>query len=56
MVVSAEPFIYSNLAQITNSSSDRTLLIIGAAHIYLVLQFLKESGLFNVVSVNEYLK
>lgn len=48
--------IYSNLAQITNSSSDRTLLIIGAAHIYLVLQFLKESGLFNVVSVNEYLK
>jgi hypothetical protein len=48
--------IYSNLAQITNSSSDRTLLIIGAAHVYLVSQFLKESGLFEVISVNECLK
>jgi hypothetical protein len=48
--------IYSNLAQITNSLSDHTLLIIGAAHVYLVSQFLKESGLFDVVSVNKYLK
>lgn len=48
--------IYSNLAQITNSSSDRTLLIIGAAHVYLVSQFLKESGLFEVISVNECLR
>jgi len=48
--------IYSNLTQITNSSSDRTLLIIGAAHVYLVTQFLEESGLFDVKSVNEYLK
>ncbi|WP_019412702.1 DUF5694 domain-containing protein [Paenisporosarcina sp. TG20] len=48
--------IYSNLAQITNSSSDRTLLIIGAAHVYLISQFLRESGLFEVVSVNDYLK
>lgn len=48
--------IYSNLTQITNSSSDRTLLIIGAAHVYLVSQFLKESGLFKVISVNECLK
>ncbi len=47
--------IYSNLAQITSSSNDRTLLIIGSAHVYLVTQFLKESGLFDVVSANEYL-
>lgn len=47
--------IYSNLAQITNSSNDRTLLIIGAAHVHLVEQFLKESGLFEVVNVNEFL-
>jgi len=47
--------IYSNLAQITNSSNDRTLLIIGSAHIHLIEQFLKESGLFEVVSPIEYL-
>ncbi|HSO59178.1 MAG TPA: DUF5694 domain-containing protein [Paenisporosarcina sp.] len=48
--------IYSNLAEITNSSSDKTLLIIGSAHVYLISQFLKESGLFDVVTLEEYLE
>lgn len=47
--------IYSNLAEITNSSSDKTLLIIGSAHVYLVSQFLKESELFDVVTLDAYL-
>ena len=48
--------IYSNLAGITSSPDDRTLLIIGAAHVHLVTQFLEESGLVDVVSPNNYLK
>ena len=48
--------IYSNLAEITNSSSDKTVLIIGSAHVYLVSQFLKESGLFDVVTLDAYLE
>lgn len=47
--------IYSNLARITNSPSDRTVLIIGAAHIHLVSQFLKESGMFDVEPAIAYL-
>ncbi|MEI5907436.1 DUF5694 domain-containing protein [Bacillus spongiae] len=47
--------IYSNLAKISNSPSDRTVLIIGAAHVHLVSQFLKESGMFDVVPAINYL-
>jgi hypothetical protein len=47
--------IYSNLAKITNSPSDRIVLIIGAGHIHLVSQFLRESGLFDVVPAITYL-
>ncbi|EDL65735.1 DUF5694 domain-containing protein [Bacillus sp. SG-1] len=47
--------IYSNLAKITSSPSERTLLIIGAAHIHLVSQFLKESGMFDVEPAIAYL-
>ncbi|WP_225218747.1 DUF5694 domain-containing protein [Fictibacillus norfolkensis] len=46
--------LYYNLAQIT-SISDRTLLIIGAAHVHLVTQFLKESNSFSVVNPLDYL-
>ncbi|WP_153238916.1 DUF5694 domain-containing protein [Fictibacillus phosphorivorans] len=46
--------LYYNLAKIT-SRSDRTLLIIGAAHVHLVIQFLKESNLFSVVNSLDYL-
>ncbi|XXM72327.1 DUF5694 domain-containing protein [Lysinibacillus sphaericus] len=48
--------IYSNLANITQSASDRTVLIIGAAHIHLVSQFLRESGMFEVEPAITYLK
>ncbi|SEQ83740.1 hypothetical protein SAMN05216232_3462 [Virgibacillus subterraneus] len=47
--------IYSNLANISNSSSDRIILIIGHAHVYLISQFLKESGMFEVKSAMNYL-
>lgn len=47
--------IYSNLAAITSSPSDRIVLIIGAAHIHLVSQFLKESGMFDVEPAITYL-
>lgn len=47
--------LFSNLAEIS-SSNDRVVLIIGAAHVHLVTQFLKESGLFHIVSVSEFLK
>ncbi|MGD7023646.1 DUF5694 domain-containing protein [Rossellomorea vietnamensis] len=47
--------IYSNLAKITSSPEDRTLLIIGAAHVHLVSQFLKESGMFDVEPAIAYL-
>ncbi len=47
--------IYSNLAEISNSSSDRIILIIGHAHVYLISQFLRESGMFDVESAMSYL-
>ncbi len=48
--------IYNNIARLTNELGDRTLLIIGAAHVHLVSQFLEESGLFEIERVEEYLK
>lgn len=47
--------IYNNLANLTNSPSDRTLFIVGAAHVHLVSQFLRESSMFEVVRATEYL-
>ncbi|AIF45269.1 DUF5694 domain-containing protein [Virgibacillus sp. SK37] len=47
--------IYSNIAELTKESSERTLLIIGSAHVHLLSQFLKESGLYEVVPANEYI-
>lgn len=46
--------MFANIAEIS-SPNDRVLFIIGAAHVHLVSQFLKESGLFEVISVSEYL-
>jgi hypothetical protein len=47
--------LYSNITRIANSSEDRILLIIGSAHVYLISQFLKESGLFGLESAERYL-
>lgn len=47
--------IYVNLTRITESANDRILLIIGAAHVYLIQQFFEESGDYIVESPLKYL-
>ena len=47
--------IYVNLIRITESADDRILLIIGAAHVYLVQQFFEESGDYIIESPLKYL-
>ncbi len=47
--------IFVNLTRITESADDRILLIIGAGHVYLVQQFLEESGNYIVESPLKYL-
>ena len=47
--------IYVNLTRITESAEDRILLIIGAAHVYLIQQFFEESGDYIVESPLKYL-
>lgn len=46
--------IFSNLARLAKSN-DCILLLIGSAHVYLVTQFLSESGLFEIEDLNEYI-
>ena len=48
--------IYVNLTRIAESADDRILLIIGAGHVYLIQQFLEESGDYIVESPLKYLK
>ena len=48
--------IFANLTRITESADDRILLIIGAGHVYLVQQFLEESGDYIVENPLKYLK
>lgn len=48
--------IYVNLTRITESADERILLIIGAGHVYLVQQFLEESGDYIVESPLKYLE
>ena len=47
--------IYVNLTRITESADERLLLIIGAAHVYLVQQFFEEAGDYIVESPLKYL-
>ncbi|MDE0553819.1 MAG: DUF5694 domain-containing protein [Candidatus Poribacteria bacterium] len=47
---------FVNLTRITESTEERILLIIGAGHVYLVQQFLEESGDYIVESPLKYLK
>ncbi len=46
---------YVNLTRITESADDRILLIIGAAHTFLIQQFLEDSGDYIVESPLDYL-
>ncbi|MYC76995.1 hypothetical protein F4X10_14615 [Candidatus Poribacteria bacterium] len=48
--------IFVNLTRITESADDRILLIIGAGHVFLVQQFLEDSGDYIVESSLKYLK
>ena len=47
--------IFVNLTRITESTDDRILLIIGVGHVYLVQQFLEDSGDYIIESPLEYL-
>ena len=47
---------FVHLTRITESADDRILLIIGAGHVYLVQQFLEDSGDYIVESPLKYLK
>ena len=48
--------IFVNLTRITESADDRILLIIGAEYVFLVQQFLEDSGDYIVESPLQYLK
>ncbi|MYA98728.1 hypothetical protein F4X90_03455 [Candidatus Poribacteria bacterium] len=47
--------IFVNLTRITESADDRILLIIGAGHVFLVQQFLEDSGDYIIESPLKYL-
>ena len=47
--------IFVNLTRITESANDRILLIIGGGHVFLVQQFLEDSGDYIVESSLDYL-
>ena len=48
--------IYKNLVNLINSEEERIFVLYGAGHLHLLLQFLKESRLFNVEIASDYLK
>ena len=48
--------IFVNLTRITESANDRILLIIGAEHVFLIQQYLENSGDYIVESPLKYLK
>ena len=48
--------ILDNIIRITDSATDRILVIYGAGHLKLLTQFAKESGFYNVESPLKYLK
>ncbi|WP_281975843.1 DUF5694 domain-containing protein [Halobacillus litoralis] len=48
--------IYSNIAEITKQPTDRTLMIVGHAHVHILSQLLKESGCFDVFPATDYLQ
>lgn len=48
--------IYKNLVSLINSNEERIFVFYGAGHLHLLLQFSKESGLFNVEVASDYLR
>ncbi len=47
--------IYKNLLDLADGKEDKILLIIGSGHLYLVNQFLSESGEVEIIEPNDYL-
>lgn len=47
--------IYKNLVSLIDSNEERIFVLYGAGHLHLLLQFLKESGLFDVKVASDYL-
>jgi len=47
--------VYSNIARMAKDVDDRILIIYGSSHNYLLKQFIRESGLFELESVDRYL-
>lgn len=48
--------LFSNLSDLATTENDRILFIIGAGHVEIVSNFVRESGLFELVDVREYLQ
>lgn len=48
--------IYKNLVNLIDSKEDRIFVLYGAGHLHLLLQFLQESGLFNIKGASDYLR
>ncbi len=46
--------IFSNIARVTQSKDDRTLVIIGAGHVKLLQQFIEDSGEYNLERAGKY--
>ncbi|WP_367591785.1 DUF5694 domain-containing protein [Heyndrickxia shackletonii] len=47
--------MFSNLADLATSPNERILLIVGAAHVEILSNFIKECGLFELEEVDKYL-
>lgn len=47
--------IYKNLVKLIESNEERIFVLYGAAHLHLLLQFIGESGLFDVKVASDYL-
>lgn len=47
--------IYKNLVELINSEEERIFVLYGSGHLHVLNQFLKDSGLFNIENVSDYL-
>ena len=47
--------IYKNLVNLIDSNDERIFVMYGAGHLYLLLQFLRDSKLFEVKVASDYL-
>ncbi|KAB8126014.1 hypothetical protein F9U64_21010 [Gracilibacillus oryzae] len=47
--------IYKNLVELITTNEDRIFVLYGAGHLYLLNQFLRESNIFNLETVQDYI-